>query len=106
MQAKFPGSVRQLGKQLQKAAFTRTSDQGFVVDRLRDDYLEARFVERIAFQQTVKDPFGNNYVVERLDFKEVDFTVTKTFPELELRMPPRGLRGFASELLRASGFSM
>ena len=106
MRAKFPGSIRQIGKQLQKAGFTAESGEGFVVDRIRDEYVEARYFERIAFQQSVSDPFGNTFVVERLDFRAVDFTLTKDFPELELRMAPRGLRGFTSGLLKASGFSM
>lgn len=106
MRAQFPGSIRQIGKQLQRASFTADTDQGFVVDRVRDEFLEARYFERIAFQESVTDPFGNTFVVERLDFREVDFTLTKTFPELELRMPPRALRGFTSGLLKASGFSM
>jgi len=106
MRAKFPGSIRQIGKQLQKAGFTADSGEGFVVDRIRDEYVEARYFERIAFQQSVSDPFGNTFVVERLDFRTVDFTLTKNFPELELRMAPRGLKGFTSGLLKASGFSM
>jgi hypothetical protein len=106
MRALFPGSIRDIGRHLQKAAFSDESGEGFVVDRVRDEYLEARYFERISFQQSVSDPFGNTFVVERLDFRVVDFTLTKTFPELELRMAPRGLRGFTSGLLKASGFSM
>ena len=89
-----------------KAVFTDDSGQGFVVDRVRDESLEARYFERVSFQESVSDPLGNTFVVERLAFREVDFTLTKTFPELELRMAPRGLRGFTSGLLKASGFSM
>ena len=106
MRAKFPGSIRSIGKQLQKANFSPETDQGFVVDRIRDEYLEARYFERVAFQESINDPFGNTFLVDRLTFREVDFTLTKTFPELELRMAPRGLKGFASGLLKASGFSM
>jgi hypothetical protein len=106
MRAQFPSSIRNIGKHLQEAAFTDESGLGFLVDRVRDDYLEARYCERISFQQSVSDPFGKTFMVERIDFRVVDFTLTKTFPELELRMAPRGLRGFASGLLKASGFSM
>jgi hypothetical protein len=106
MRAKFPGSIRQIGRQLQKASFTADSDEGFVVDRIRDEYLEARYFERVSFQQSITDPFGKTFVVERLEFRQVDFTITKTFPELELRMAPRGLKGFTSGLLKASEFSM
>ncbi|HWR17216.1 MAG TPA: hypothetical protein VN577_20475 [Terriglobales bacterium] len=44
--------------------------------------------------------------MDRLEFREVDFTLTKAFPELELRMAPRALRGFSSALLKASDFTM
>ena len=82
MRAKFPGSVRNIGKQLQKAIFRADSEQGFVVDRIRDEYLEARYFERISFQQSVSDPFGNTLSGGASDFRKVEFTLTKTFRNL------------------------
>lgn len=106
MRAKCPSTIRQLAKQLQNSKFTTESDEGFVIERVRDEFLEARYIERISFQQSISDPFGNTFVIDRLEFRQVDFTLTKAFPELELRMPPRGLKGFTGALLKASGFTM
>jgi hypothetical protein len=106
MRAQFPGTIRQIAKQLQRDGFSEESGRGFLVDRVRDDYLEARYIEKVAFQESVHDPFGTTIMIERLSYREIDFTLAKTFPELELRMAPRGLGGFTSGLLKASGFSM
>jgi hypothetical protein len=106
MRAQFPGTTRQIAKQLQRDGFSEESGRGFLVDRVRDDYLEARYIEKVSFQESVHDPFGATIMIERLSYREIDFTLAKTFPELELRMAPRGLGGFTGGLLKASGFSM
>lgn len=106
MSAKFPGSIRQLGKGLQQIRFTEESGQGFIIDRIRDDSLEARYIERVAFTESLTDPFGNNFTINRLEYRVADFTLSKTFPELELRMPPRGLKGLTNGLQKASEHSM
>jgi len=99
-------TMRDMAKQLQKAAFREGLDSGFLLDRARDNSLDARYIERLAFVESFLDPFGISQVVDRVAYKEVSFTLAKNFPELELRMPPRGLAAFMNGLMKASGFSM
>jgi hypothetical protein len=99
-------TIRDMAKQLQKAAFREGLGSGFLLDRARDRSLDARYIERLEFVESFLDPFGKNQVVERVAYKEVGFTLSKGFPELELRMPPRGLTAFMNGLMKASGFSM
>ena len=106
MKATFPGSLKEIAKRLKKAAFTEDAEIGFVVDRVRDDYIEARFFERVSFQESVTDPLGNEYTIERLAFRQIDFTLRKEFPQLELRLASRPGRSFVVELQRACTFSM
>jgi hypothetical protein len=99
-------AMRDMAKQLQKAAFREGLDNGFLLDRARDNSLDARYIERLEFVESFLDPFGKSQVVDRVAYKEVSFTLAKHFPELELRMPPRGLSAFMNGLMKASGFSM
>lgn len=106
LRAESRSSIREIAKQLQREAFREGVDTGFLLDRARDNALEARYVERIEFTETFMDPFGNSQTATRVVYKEVDFTLTKKFPGLELRMPPRGLAAFVNRLMKASNFSM
>lgn len=106
MRAESHSSLREIAKQLQKMTFQEGEDSGFLVDRARDGSIDARYIEKLEFSETFADPFGNSQVINRVLYKEVEFTLTKRFPELELRMAPRGLAAFMNGLMKASSFSM
>lgn len=99
-------SMRDLAKRLQKAEFKEGVNSGFLLERARDNFLDARYIERMEFTETLIDPFGRSQVANRVLYIEVDFTLTDHFPELELRMAPRGLSAFMNSLMKASNFSM
>lgn len=99
-------SIRELAKRLGSMPFNEGAESGFLLDRARDNYLEARFIEKSEYVETFSDPFGNSQSINRIAYKQVEFSFTKNVPQLELRTPPRGLSGFQSALLKASDFSM
>lgn len=99
-------SIRELAKRLGTIPFVEGVENGFLLDRARDNFLEARFIERSEYVETFTDPFGNSQSIERVVYKQVEFSLSKNMPQLELRSSPRGLSGFQNALLKASDFSM
>jgi hypothetical protein len=99
-------SIRELAKRLGNTPFGEDAESGFLLDRARDNFLEARFIEKSEYVETFTDPFGNSQSIERIVYKQVEFSLTKNVPQLELHTPPRGLSGFQNALLKASDFSM
>jgi hypothetical protein len=106
MRVESSSSMREIAKQIQKAAFRDGAENGFLLDRARDNALDARYIEKTEFIETFIDPLGNTQAANRVLYKEVDFTLTRNCPELELRMPPRGLASFMNSLMKAANFSM
>jgi len=106
LRAESKVSMRELAKRLQNASFVEGAESGFLLDRARDNYVDARWVERTEFVETFIDPFGNSQAVNRVLYKQIDFRLTKDLPQLELRTPPRGLSVFFNALMKTSNFSM
>jgi hypothetical protein len=57
---------------------------GFRVERVRNDVLDATYFERQTWTERAVDPFGRESVFERTGYKSLRFTISKTYPELEL----------------------
>jgi hypothetical protein len=102
---RWKGTVRELAKGLKRCQFDESIGNGFVVDRVRDDRLEARFIERIAIQRTVVDPFGNESLENRVEYKVGRFSYRKSMPELEMVDFPRHIALFTQRLADAMDFS-
>jgi hypothetical protein len=86
--------------------FAPESFDGFVIDRVRDDYIEAHYIEKLSYQETVTDPFGQESTFERVGYRQIDFTLYADFPNIELRDAHRSTREFVSKLLELCNFSM
>ena len=106
MQADWPEPTRILAKQLRAHTFSTEESSGFILDRVRDDFLEARHIERYEFQETVADPFGNEVTFDRLEFRQTSFRAAPGWPGLELVDAPRSSRSFVSQLLEATSFTL
>lgn len=48
---------------------------GFLIDRRRKDFVEARFVEASFLEEVIRSPFGLETTYKRLDYKICDFTI-------------------------------
>lgn len=104
--AHWPISMRALANRLKLKAFEGEQTEGFVLDRVRDNFLEARFVEKIEYDDTVVDPFGKELTFHRVDFRKCEFRASVNGPGLELVDAPRGVQTMISRLAEASEFSL
>jgi len=102
----WPISIRELTERLKEKNFNDASNEGFVIDRERDDFVEARFIERIAYTENVLDPFGNVLSFDRVEFKQCEFRAAISGPGLELLDAPRGTQGLVSRLIEVCSFSL
>lgn len=98
--------MRALGKRLKARPFGADVSHGFVIDRVRDDLLEGRYIERIEYTDTVTDPFGVELVFDRVEFRQSSFRATPSGPGLELRDPPRSVQSLLNRLSEASDFEV
>lgn len=106
LKARWPISMRVLAKRLRVKAFNGEQVEGFVLDRVRDDFLDARFVEKIEYDDTVTDPFGVEASFHRVEYRSCEFKAAVTGPGLELVDAPRGVQTMISRLAEATDFAL
>lgn len=102
----LPLSLRSLGNRLKSLPFTSDSDEGFILERVRDTHLEARHIQKIVIKDTVADPLGIDHIYERTEYRQTSFRVTSDYPQLELMDPPRGLQAFTSRVAELCDFTV
>ncbi|AXL78686.1 TPA: hypothetical protein ACGJ7L_004465 [Pseudomonas aeruginosa] len=102
----WPSSIRTLAKRIAKRPFNEESGHGFFVDRVRDDFLEARYVEKIEYTDIVTDPFGNELKFDRVEFRHTIFRASSFAPGLELIDPPRSVQALMNRLSEAVDFEV
>lgn len=106
LKAHWPISMRVLAKRLRSKEFDGEQAEGFVIDRVRDDFLEAKFIERFEYDDTVIDPFGVEESYHRVEYRKCEFKAMSTGPGLELVDAPRGVQAMVSRLAEATDFAL
>ncbi|MCY0853232.1 hypothetical protein [Cupriavidus sp. D39] len=86
--------------------FTPESFDGFVIERVRDNSLEGRFIEKLSYQEITTDPFGREESFERITYRSFDFTLFSDYPNIELRDCQRSTKEFVNKLLELCNFSL
>lgn len=104
--AKWSLNMRELSQRIRSNPFGDESVEGFIIDRTRDDYIEARYIERIEYVDKIIDPFGNETEFERVVYNQCEFRATSSFPGLELVNAPRKTQRLVSRLLEINNFSL
>jgi hypothetical protein len=99
-------TIRALAKRVRLQEFTEERGSGFILDRVRDDEFEARFVERYEYTETISDPYGRELTFDRLEFRQTVFRATTEWPGLELLDAPRSTLRLTNGLLEASNFEL
>jgi hypothetical protein len=89
-----------------KERFRADASEGFVPVTTTKTRIEAAFVERVAVEEKIEDPFGTITVYERVDYRRTEFILGSTYPELQLCNAPRSSRGFIARLGEASGHTV
>jgi hypothetical protein len=106
LHARWPTSMRSLANRLQNLRFTSEAPNGFIVDRLRADWMEGRFIERYEISETVESPLGERVLYERTEFRETSFIARSGRAGLEILNPPRSMSLFLSRLSEACDFQV
>lgn len=104
--AEWPVSLGALASKMRANSFKEDSLEGFIVDRVRENLIEGRFIEKVAFQETSTDPFGQEYNFEHLIYRTLEFGISTGFPNIELWDAPRSTQAFVSKLLQFTNFQM
>lgn len=104
--AKWPISMRILAAKMKTQLFTPESFDGFVIERVREDSIEAQYIEKVSYQETVTDPFGKEEVFDKVAYRNIQFTLFSEFPNIELRDAHRSTREFLNKLLELCNFSV
>lgn len=97
-------SISQLALRMKNIGFHNNSSHGFVIDKLRESYIDARYIEKIDFTDTVVDPFGNERFFERVEYRESAFRVSSGVLGLELKNSPRSLQALLSRFSEITDF--
>jgi len=99
-------SFRTLASKMRAHSFKQTSVDGFIVDRLRDNTIGGRYIEKVSFQEKVTDPFGDEQIIDRTLYRQLEFNLFQTFPNIEFWDAPRNTSGYVSKLLEFSNFGI
>lgn len=106
LKAAWPTTVRTLAKHMRQQEFAEGRASGFILDRVRDESLEARYIERYEYTETVSDPYGKELTFDRLEFRQTAFRASPGWPGLELMNAPRSAQSLVSGLLEACNFEL
>ena len=106
LEADWPAAIKGLSERVRQNSFRAEGHSGFLLDRVRDDFLEARYIERFEFQEKVSDPFGKEVTFDRLEYRQTAFRATAAWPGLELIDPSRSIQQLLNALIEAGDFSV
>jgi hypothetical protein len=106
LNADWPITINTLAKRIKTKPFNSEVRHGFVLDRVRESFLEARYIERIEYKDSVIDPFGNELFFDRVEFRKSTFRISTTQPCIELREPPRSVQPLINQLSEFADFQL
>lgn len=106
LDAQWPSSIRTIGKKLIGMPFTEEGMDGFNIERIRDDFIEGRYIEKYNYQEVISTPFGGEEVLDRIGYRTTEFTLFNSPPHIELRNYQRSLKELISRLLEACSFNL
>ncbi|RTS10936.1 hypothetical protein DY937_29565 [Pseudomonas aeruginosa] len=105
---RFSGGLnsKDVVKGLKRLEYSSAGVDGFQIVRFREEYVEGKYIERVEYEEVVKDPFGGELVSNRVIYNQVDFTISLDSRVLELLSPPRSLVKFVTRLGEACDFNV
>lgn len=105
-EADWPFGMPSLSKALKAINFTPKADDGFILHTTRKQEIIGEYIEKIQIKEKIIDPFGNETEYDRVEFLTTRFSFSSTFPQIEIRNPPRSLQSFQARLSEACDFSI
>ena len=106
MNAQWPVAMRTIGNEMKARPFTEDSVDGFAVERIREDFIEGRFIEKYAYQEINSDPFGKEEMIDRVGYRSTEFTLYSQFPHVQIKNGQRSIRDFVNRLLETCNFNL
>ncbi len=103
---KWPITISSIAEKLRENTFQDGKSEGFVLDRIRKEYLEARFIERIEYDTIVTDPFGKEFSLKQLNFIQSKFVISIQQPGLEIIDAPKSVTNLITYLSELNNFSL
>jgi len=104
--AKWPISLRTLAARMKANPFREDNLSGFIIDRVRDNFINGRYVEKVDYQETLTTPFGEQQIFDRTEYRQLEFNLSSTFPHMEFWDAPRSTQGYVSKLTELNNFSV
>lgn len=98
--------MRELAKRFGNETFREGASSGFLIDRVRDDRIEGRFVERFELNDQTTTPFGESVSFERVEFRQLHFSVTSTEPGLEITGSTAGVSRLVNKLAQLCDYRL
>jgi hypothetical protein len=84
--------------------FSSDVADGFQVIRSRNDFIEARYIEKIEYNEAFRDPFGVEVVSRHVVYKQQEFSIYFEREVIEILNPARSLVSFLTRLGEACSF--
>lgn len=92
---------------LNKDPFTESKGKGFIFEKIRDDFCQGRFVEKIITEDKIGSLYGDTTTVERIDYRSTAFSIDSKFlPIISITNPPRTLKPFAQAIVKNIGLGV
>ncbi|MFG1205544.1 hypothetical protein [Xanthobacter flavus] len=89
-EVRWPTRIRDIAAKLERWPFREEASDGFLVDRVREGYIEGRFIERMEVSNQTVNPFGEKLSFNRVEFRQSRFRLSKSSPGLEISGPAPG----------------
>lgn len=106
LSAEWSTSMRSIGDKMKSMPFTEDSIDGFAIERIREDFIAGRFIEKYAYEEINSVPFGRDEVVERVGYRSTEFILHNQFPHVEIHDGQRSIKDFVNRLLETCNFNL
>lgn len=104
--AEWPISISTLAERLRANPFSDDTGDGFTLERVRNSVIEGRHFEKVVVSESVSDPFGKESTYELVTYRDTSFRLSRSYPQIELRNPPRSIRGFVNRIAELMQFNV
>ncbi len=106
LSAEWPISIPTLAERLRANPFSDDTGDGFALERVRNSVIEGRHFEKVVVSESISDPFGKESTYELVTYRDTSFRLSRTYPQIELRNPPRNIRGFVNRIAELMQFNV
>jgi hypothetical protein len=104
--AEWPVSISTLAERLRANPFSDEAGDGFTLERVRNSVIEGRHYEKVVVNESISDPFGKESTYELVTYRDTPFRFSRTYPQIELRNPPRSIRVFVNRIAELMQFNV